>query len=281
MATPNLDSELLKLRRRIGDTYVKATANTLFTTSTSNLDLDGNSITSKELVDIWNGAVKEYLDILLNIPMDSWSRILPGYVLYSLTVVRDSSIGTPILDNADVINYHELCAKSGGTTYYKTKRIMKIVGVLDTYFNQKDSGNLNTVVTGQCIGTYFSPHLLPEVSSKFNAIYANQLMWTVANVKYNSEATSGKYVLLYPKSSGATATYNIVFLRQHDDVVQNSGTDINIDDFTPESLDIILGLSEREYARRRQFDNSAINQQSLQEKLSTLAGGNNVIRTQQ
>jgi len=72
----------------------------------------------------------------------------------------------------------------------------------------------------------------------------------------------------------------VVFLRQHDNAVQTT-TDIDPDDFTPESLEIILNLAEREYARRRQFDNASINQQVIQERLTTLAGGNNVIRTQQ
>lgn len=91
MPTPNFNSELLKLRRRLGDVR---TEDGVDITVTDIGTLDGNIWRAGELSDIYNDAVRDYLDfVVTSIPKEVWYSYIPGFIRHANPTTNDGYIG--------------------------------------------------------------------------------------------------------------------------------------------------------------------------------------------
>jgi hypothetical protein len=253
MATPNLDKELLRLRIRIGDTYT--TGGSLFTTSTSNLNLDGPAVTSAELVEIYNQSIREFIRLMASgIPKQRWGYLLPGYV------IAVPSIGCETIHANDFqADYIDLTKVKTSETVHT---IIELRAVAATPLVAKSGFN---------IGVYYPPNLLQEVISGSNDVYKKQTMFTILNTAVNQSYMNA--IIISPKSTvTADAKYSIVFLKNHVDLVQSTGTDLSTTAIPVNTLDVILSLAEREYISRRQFDEFGINTQRINETIKIIGG---------
>lgn len=254
MATPNLDQELLRLRIRIGDTYTSAGAAFVVSPS-SNLNLDGSAVTSQELVDIWNFAVREFIKLMAgSIPKARWGFIMPGYVITVPQIVPETTLAATAL-SADFIKMANI--KSGETVY----DIIQIMAVAGTPLYQKKGHN---------IGVYYPPTLLYEVTSDDNKVYDDQTMFTVVNTLVTGTDYSSTLVITPKSATPANAKYAVTFLKDHKDIVQGSATDLSLSDIPKATLDIILNIAEREYIARRQFDNFELNSGRINETMNVI-----------
>lgn len=81
MATPLLDKEILKLRRRLGDIFNED--GTDITASNIYLSTSGTTFPQLELIDIYNDAIRSFMVYATKMfPKDVWYEYLPGYVTY-------------------------------------------------------------------------------------------------------------------------------------------------------------------------------------------------------
>ena len=253
MATPNLDNELLKLRRRIGDVYTDE--GDLFTLSpSSNLDKDGSAVSSAELVDIYNTAIRNFIRMMVNaVPKNRWSYILPGYVIIKpnvspLTDIQQTEI------QADYIDF---------TSIDNSGNILEIIQL------HAISGTPHSTKKGHNIGVYFPPNNIYDVIINSNDVMAKQTMYTIINTSVDSQYE--RRIMIVPKSENPeNALYSVVYLKGHNDFVRGSGTDLSYSDIPLNTLDLILLFAEKEYTERRQFDNFEMTQQKITEALNIL-----------
>lgn len=252
MATPNLDKELLRLRIRIGDTYTST--GVVFTTSTSNLNLDGSAVTAAELAEIYNQSIREFIRLMTStIPKIRWGYLLPGYIVAVPSIGIETTLNVADF-SADFIKMANV--KSGETVH----TIIELRAVAATPLVSKSGHN---------IGVYFPPNMLQEVLSQSNEVYKNQTMYTIMNTSINASYSSA--IVIVPKSTVlADAKYSIIFLKNHVDLVQGSATDLSYADIPQSTLDVILNLAEREYISRRQFDDFGINAQRVNETINVI-----------
>jgi len=256
MATPNLDKELLRLRIRIGDIYT--TGGSLFTTSTSNLNLDGPAITSAELVEIYNQSVREFIRLMTaTIPKQRWGYLLPGYIIAVPSIgCEEIDAGTNFA--ADFIDLTKV--KTSETVH----SIIELRAVAETPLVNQIGFN---------IGVYYSPNLFQEIISQSNEVFKKQTMFTILNTLVHETYINA--IAVSPKSVDySKAKYSIVFLKNHVDLVQSTGTDLNASsvNIPPSTLDLIINLAEREYISRRQFDEFGINAQKISETIKIIGG---------
>jgi hypothetical protein len=81
MATPLLDNEILKLRRRLGDIFNED--GTAITTSNVYLSTSGTTFPQLELIDIYNDSIKSFMVYLTKtFPKEQWWEFLPGYIVH-------------------------------------------------------------------------------------------------------------------------------------------------------------------------------------------------------
>jgi hypothetical protein len=102
MPTPYFNKELLKLRRRLGDAR---TEDGIDITETNVGSLDGNIWRVNELVDIYNDAVRDFLEfVVTSVPKDVWYAYLPGYI--RSTVLSSQQYANPTF--VGVIDYNQI-----------------------------------------------------------------------------------------------------------------------------------------------------------------------------
>ncbi len=250
MATPNLNNELLKFRRRIGDTFT--TGGVKF--SSSNISSDGNVLTLEELMDIYNSAVREALrNMIAVIPQNNWVNYFPGYI-YSVTI-STSNITTKLY-NADYILLEDL------NSLKPILKIMQIMAISGTPYSTKEGHN---------IGIYIPPNHIHEIVSQMNEVYNKQTCYTIVNTMVDQ--IYKKSILIFPESAvGTTPTYSIIYIVDHTDLIQGGSVDINPDgmDITNAGLNLILDFAEREYIQRRQFEEPGINENKIKENLQRI-----------
>ena len=81
MATPLLNNEILKLRRRLGDVFNEDGSD--ITSSNVYLSTSGTTFPQLELIDIYNDAIKSFMAYLTKMfPKSTWWEYLPGYIVY-------------------------------------------------------------------------------------------------------------------------------------------------------------------------------------------------------
>ena len=100
--TPNLDTQILKLRRLLGDINNEdgvAIDSTNVYTSTS-----GVTWKQQELLDIYNDAIRQFMLYLVQyFPKENWWEYLPGYITYSPEISLTS--GVVELDSLDPTSF--------------------------------------------------------------------------------------------------------------------------------------------------------------------------------
>ncbi|MFA5014275.1 MAG: hypothetical protein WC549_01860 [Actinomycetota bacterium] len=245
---------MLRLRIRIGDTFTSA-GNAFVLSPSSNLNLDGSAVTSQELVDIYNFAVRDFVKLMAGaIPKSRWGFIMPGYIITVPEVAPESTPAATAL-SADFIKLANV--KSGETVY----EIIQIKAVAGTPLYQKKGHN---------IGVYYPPNLLYEVTSDDNKTYKDHTMFTIANTLVTGTDYSSTLVITPKSTTPANSKYAITFLKDHVDLVQGSATDLSYSDIPKASLDMILNLAEREYIARRQFDNFEMNAQRVNDTMNVI-----------
>lgn len=256
MATPNLDKELLRLRRRIGDIYTTAGAAFTAVPGSTNLNLDGPGITSAELVDIYNQSVREFLTLMVAaVPSKNWSKMVPGYIITVPEIVPETTLGSSAL-SADFIKLASV--KSGETV----KRIIELRAIAGTPLFANPGHN---------IGVEYPPEILQEVLSNSLKVYAQQTMFTILNTLVSNNTDYTNAIVITPKSTTpANSKYCIVFLKEHVDLVQASSLDLSYSDIPMSTLDVIASLAEREYITRRQFDDFGVNAQRINETMNSV-----------
>ncbi len=81
MATPLLDKEILRLRRRLGDIYNED--GTEITASNVYLSTSGVTFPQLELIDIYNDAIRSFLMYMsVMFPSKQWFYYVPGYIVF-------------------------------------------------------------------------------------------------------------------------------------------------------------------------------------------------------
>jgi len=256
--TPNLDSELLRFRRRIGDIKVKEDGS-LFIDGDPNsgLDKDGDAVTALELLDIYNNAIREFQKkMIVSTPQHRWSEMMPGYVVsssYNMVTVLSS------LEDELYADYLDVFTKANVGNY----NILKIIQIAKNSNSMTEPGE-----AGFSVGVEFPPGKIAEIEMRVNSVYINQFMWTILNTKFND--VWGKYVVAFPKSSEGTGSqyYRVTFLKQHENFIQDDvDHELLLSDFSPTVLDIVIDFAQREYIMRRQFTNPDITKELTDENL--------------
>jgi hypothetical protein len=101
MATPLLNKELLKLRRRLGDLWTVGTDEITESTIGSS---DGKVWTAAELIDLYNDAIEDCLNfVITTVPKDAWYTWIPGFIYILSSQVITS--GKLLLSTLDPIPY--------------------------------------------------------------------------------------------------------------------------------------------------------------------------------
>lgn len=238
MATPNLNSELFKLRIRIGDTYTSA-GEKFVISPTSNLDKDGSAITSNELVDIYNCAIREFIKIMVNvISKDRWAYLLPGYVVLLPSVSPES----------------DLSGNEISADFIKLSNILINESIKEVIQLKANSGTPLSNLPGHSIGIYYPPNIFNEVIVGNNEIIKKQTMYTIMNTLVKNEYVN--CIVITPKSTNPSSTkYCLTILKEHTNFVLNSLKDLSYNDIPYNTCDMILAFAEKEYYNRRQFDN--------------------------
>lgn len=91
MATPIFDSAIMALRRRVGDIY--AVDGTEITTANVGTTGIGTTYKRDELVDIYNDAVRVFLDyVIRTIPKIDWNDYIHGYIFLAEAVTATSGV---------------------------------------------------------------------------------------------------------------------------------------------------------------------------------------------
>lgn len=113
MATPIFDMEIVKLRRRLGDVY-NDDGSLISTANVGSSPEVGEAFKRDELVDIYNGAVRLFLDyITAVIERKRWYEFIPGYIRHQSDIpvtegkVDVSLIDPPLLAIQDLREYGE------------------------------------------------------------------------------------------------------------------------------------------------------------------------------
>ena len=234
MATPNFNKELLKLRRRLGDIFTEDYTEITVANVGS---LDGNVWRANNLIDIYNDAVRDFLDyVVTSVPKDSWYAYLPGYIRHwaqDITPGGQYNFSQGLVDPVD------------GT-------VVPVLFVVSLYYT-KDTDHPQEFV-------YISPdEYLPTKFNKFPKRRPSEdsLFYTVINYG------------IYPIPEVAYDPCEIVFIKQHTDVVADSNTDLW--GFPGEALRKVLDYAEAEAIKQKQAVGPEIVKALLQERIKSLA----------
>ena len=203
MATPILDSRILKLRRKLGDLYdadgneyVAEPAGGTGKIYVGSASAIKSTWTSAELLDIFNDSIHQFLDYCFKfVPTEKFGLYIPGYIRAgrrALTAV------TSVLDG----NYHYLDF-NGATPNIMYLISMKCIRTAKPYGKQH--------------GIEIPPDQFLEKFGEFNSSYAGQLMWSTL-IHIDGEGISVVNAL--------NTAVDVVYIKKHVNLVHNSATDI-------------------------------------------------------
>lgn len=201
MATPNLNTEIVKLRRRLGDLYDANGNKIVVSTTPGTGEIYAGDATlvstwnADELLDCYNDAIRSYLEYLIGfIDPIHWGDYIPGYIKFVQVTATTLTVGSGL-------TYDFIDASNPGSSLKKILYPISIMGANDTVRAENQ------------IGVRVAPDVIFE--RKYN-VGNTQLFYTWAEggiVMMNLNGTSSKKV-------------DIAYMAQHDDLTYNGSTDL-------------------------------------------------------
>jgi len=232
MATPLLDAQILRLRRRIGDMYNED--GTLIDASNVYTSTSGVTWKQQELLDIYNDAIKSFMIYLVKaFPKAIWWEFLPGYVVIK-TDVSLSATGL-VLSDLSPTAFQLIDVKLGGLNSDLPKNLATFISP-DQWFDTK-------------VG--FVKTRKPDSSHYFYTVFADG-------------DTAGAPPTMFFLPDGQEFI-DIIYLKDHLDLVQNSATDLG--GISQDGLRRILMFAEAEARRWKSTEAAAVPEAQLQQMM--------------
>lgn len=224
MATPILDGEIIKLRRRLGDLYDES-GNLIVNDTTpagGEIYLGNAALVSTwradELLDCYNDAIRMYLDYVTTIlDKQIWHQYIPGYIRFEVKTSTSVSFNSIPYDYIALGNL--------------SPKLYKFLDIRDPAATDKSMG----------LGVFVSPAKFFMTHSESLSTRSNQL--TCCLFELSTEANSPHLVI----QNKAGTNFHLLYVKAHTDLVHDSATDLS--GITSEGLKRVLLMAE-EIAQR-------------------------------
>lgn len=235
--TPVFDSEILRLRRRLGDIFNDDGSELTSTTDTTSPSWVGFSSTTggawkrDELVDIYNRSVWSFLDYITSVmPSSRWYEFVNGYIFYKSGITISS--GKIDLSTLDPVPYR----------------------VIDVAINLSPSPSNQMI---EIPPSEYLSSLNGFVKTK-KPIANNVMLYTV--MSDGTLSSNSQSIFILPNNQ--TGTVNLVYLRRHTNLVHNGSLDMF--GVSSSALQRILVFAEIEAKKSKYLDSQNIASQILQ-----------------
>jgi hypothetical protein len=224
-ATPLLDGQILRLRRRIGDMFNED--GSLIDTTNVYASTSGVTWKQQELLDIYNDSIRQFMIYLVKrFSRAQWWEFLPGYVY------NNEGVGL-----------------AGGKLDLST--------LTPSAFQLIDCKNHGTDLVTE-LGTFIPPNEWFDVRTGFVKTRkpdATHIFYTVmADDKVDGHST----LFLLPSN---LTSIDLIYLKDHTDFVQNSASDLN--GISQDGLRRVLMYAEAEARRYKSTEAAAVSEANV------------------